>query len=82
MQRGEFQHIYCMHCVAQVNGWQDAHPPDVVIRPGFPLGDAVVPVEGYDVEICPVSAVLQAVVFWALSCSISDAEASGGSHRL
>lgn len=66
----------------QVTGWQDAQPPDVVISPAFPLGDAVVPVEGYDVELCPVSAVLQAVVFWALSCSISDIETSGGPSRL
>ena len=46
-----------------MEGWGDAHPPDVVIWPEFPLGDAVMTLDGYDIEICPASALLPAVVF-------------------
>lgn len=55
-------------------GWNDRQPPDVQIHPLFPVGDAVVEVDGYDIEICPVSAILQATVFWALSCTIKEQE--------
>ena len=63
----------------QVDGWHD-DPPDVVIRPGFPIGDAILSVDGYDVEICPVSALLQALVFWALSGSIRCLELPEGAR--
>ena len=62
--------------LASVEGWGDAHPPDVVIWPEFPLGDAVMTLDGYDIEICPASALFPAVVFWALSCSMSALEAA------
>ena len=57
-------------------GWGADEPePTVSIDCRFPLGDGVVSVPGHDVGMCPVSALLQAVVFWAMSCTIRALEA-------
>ena len=66
-------------------GWGADEPePTVSIDCRFPLGDGVVSVQGHDVAMCPVSALLQAVVFWAMSCTIHalEAEAAGPAAAL
>ena len=45
----------------------DAGPaPDLVIRPGWPYGDALVAVPQYDVPILPASGIVQTAIYWAV----------------
>lgn len=60
------------------DGTDDPPPPDCVIRPKWPFGDAVTPVAGYDIEILPSSGIVQAAVYWAVVASIRRARARGG----
>lgn len=47
--------------------------PDYRIRPGWPFGDALTTVPGYDVEILPASGIVQTAIYWAVVGSISQA---------
>ena len=40
--------------------------PDYIIRPGWPYGDSLVPVPGYDIRILPASGILQTAIYWAV----------------
>ena len=40
--------------------------PDYIIRPGWPYGDSLVPVPGYDIRILPASGILQTAMYWAV----------------
>ncbi len=59
------------------DGTDGPPPPDHVIRPKWPFGDAVTPVPGYDIEILPGSGIVQAAVYWAVVASIGRARAWG-----
>jgi hypothetical protein len=52
------------------DGLDGQPPPDYVIRPKWPFGDAVTRVPGYDVEILPSSGIVQAAIYWAVVASI------------
>ena len=47
-------------------------PPDCVIKPKWPFGDALISVPGYDVEILPGSGIVQAAIYWAVVGSIAQ----------
>ena len=55
------------------DGLDGQPPPDYVIRPKWPFGDAVTRVLGYDVEILPSSGIVQAAVYWAVVAAIWQA---------
>lgn len=45
---------------------------DVVLDNGSIVGDAVVPVEGLDVKICPTSGIAAAYLIWALTAQVVE----------
>jgi hypothetical protein len=44
----------------------DGPAPDLIIRPGWPYGDALVPVPNYDIAILPASGIVQTAIYWAV----------------
>ena len=44
----------------------EAPAPDLVIRPWWPYGDALVPVPNYDIAVLPASGIVQAAIYWAV----------------
>ena len=66
------------------DGLDGSPPPDYVIRPKWPFGDAVTRVPGYDVEILPSSGIVQTAIYWAVVAAVwqSLAERSASTRIL
>lgn len=54
------------------------HPRRVYIQPFYPSADAVVTIDGYDVQILPTSGIMAAAVYWRIVESVISNHESGG----
>ena len=60
----------------------DAGPaPDLIIRPGWPYGDALVTVPQYDIEILPASGIVQTAIYWAVVGTLALSDTTSDSAR-
>ena len=55
--------------------------PDLVIRPSWPYGDALVQVPEYDIPILPASGIVQTSIYWAVIGTLALSGTTSYNHR-